>query len=68
MTPARLAKQPTTPRWEAWMQRHAPIIIIICLIILFALIVGLIAAMFTVAATPTGTEANVYYYQLERII
>ena len=68
MTPARLAKQTNTSKWDAWMQHHAPNIIVICLIILFALIVGLIAAMFTVAATPTGTEANVYYYQLERII
>ena len=65
--PARLSKSETT-RWEAWMERHAPLLLFICIIILGCLIVALIVTMFAVTAAPTATEANVFYNHLEAII
>lgn len=73
MSPARLQKNDVhrlTPneKVEAWLNRHAPLLLVICIFLLFLLIVVLIVALFNVAAAPTGTEANVYYYHLEDII
>ena len=55
-------------RISAWLNRHAPLLLVIFIFLLFLLIVALIVALFNVAAAPTGTEANVYYYHLEDII
>lgn len=51
-----------------WIDAHASILFLISIIILIALIIGLIVAIGTVFGASTGTEANVYYYQLESII
>ncbi len=53
---------------EAWVHSHAPILLIISIILLFMLIGALIFAIATVCASPVGTEANIYYNQLESII
>jgi hypothetical protein len=66
--PVRLNKQPDTPltNWEAWAITHAPIIITICLMVLFALVIA-VALTMGVSAHPTGTEANVWQ-NMEAII
>ena len=67
--PVDLHKKSDSPaNWELWLQNHAPQFIVICLIILFILIIGLIIALATVYGASTGTEANIYYNQLESII
>lgn len=53
---------------EAWVNAHAPILFILSILILFLLIIGLIFAIATVYGASTGTEANIYYNQLESII
>ena len=67
--PVRLSKSYTMhERMEQWIQRHAPLLLFICIIILGCLIVALIVTMFAVTAAPTATEANVFYNHLEAII
>jgi len=52
-----------------WIDAHASILFLISILVLIILIIGLIFAIATVyGASPTGTEANVYYNQLENII
>jgi len=53
---------------ESWLDRHAPLLLFICIILLGCLIVALIVTLFAVAAAPTATEANLWYNNLERII
>ena len=67
--PVDLHKKSDSPaNWELWLQSHAPIFIVICIIILVLLIIGLIFALVDVSAVPiTSTEANGYYYHLERL-
>ena len=67
--PVRLSKSNTMQEnMESWLDRHAPLLLFICIIILFFLIVAVIVAWFNVAAAPTATEANLWYNNLERII
>lgn len=69
--PADLHKQTSSPannKVELWLQSHAPLFLTISFIILFILIIGLIIALATVYGASTGTEANIYYNQLESII
>lgn len=67
--PVRLSKSHTMQEnMESWLDRHAPLLLLICIILLGCLIVALIVTLFTVAATPTATEANLWYNNLERII
>lgn len=61
-------EQKEVSKMESWLQRHAPTLLTICIIILFLLIVALIVTIFSIYAAPTGTEANAYYYHLEDII
>ena len=69
---ARLDKQPDNisplMNWEAWAMAHATPILFVLVIVLFLLVLAVTVAMFNVAAAPTVTEANTYYYALERII
>ena len=53
-------------RLEAFLQRHAFFFLVISIMVLFALILCLIYAVF--GASFTGTEANAYYYHMEDII
>jgi hypothetical protein len=53
---------------EVWLQSHASLFLFICIIVLFMLVLAVIVAMFNVSAAPTGTEQNLWYNQLERII
>ena len=76
-TPIRLEKQ--TPketmseRVLAFLDRHALLIIAICIIILFILVGLLFAALFSTVDAgnttliPPMTESNGYYYQLKNL-
>lgn len=68
--PADLHKKSSSPanNVELWLQRHAPLFLTISFIILFILIIGLIFAIALVYGASTGTEANIYYNQMESII
>ena len=65
---ADLHKQPEVSPVIIWIDAHASILFLISIIILIALIIALIVALGVVFGASTGTEANVYYYQLESII
>ena len=65
---ARLNKKTDVSPVIIWIDAHASILFLISIIILIALIIGLIVAIGTVFGASTGTEANVYYNQLESII
>jgi hypothetical protein len=55
-------------KWEAWVQRHAPILLLLSLIILVLLVIALACAIMGVSAhSLTGTEANNFYYHLEEL-
>ena len=75
-TPIRLEKQ--TPketmseRVLAFLDRHAVLILAICIIILFILVGLLFAALFATmdansTLIPPMSESNGYYYQLKNI-
>lgn len=51
-----------------WIDAHAFVLFIISIIVLIALIIGLMMALTVVFGAQTGTEANMYYNQLESII
>jgi hypothetical protein len=54
--------------WESTLQRYAPYLLIVCFIILVLLIFALVFTVMGVSASSlTGTEANGYYYHLEKI-
>ena len=68
--PVRLSKSQSMQEnnWESTLQRYAPYLLIVCLIILVLLIFALVFTVMGVSASSlTGTEANGYYYHLEKI-
>ena len=68
--PVRLSKSQSMQEnnWESTLQRYAPYLLIVCLIILTLLIFALVFTVMGVSASSlTGTEANGYYYHLEKI-
>ena len=71
-TPARLSKKENISfamRWESLMYKYSPILLLLSLIILALLLFALACAIMGVSAHSfTGTEANVYYNNLEAII
>ena len=68
--PVRLSKSSMQENnWESTLQRYAPYLLIVCLIILTLLIFALVfTVMGASASSLTGTEANGYYYHLEELI
>ena len=69
--PVRLAKvddaQPFYNSLEAWLQRHAILILTIAIIILFVLVMLLIGVVFGMIGNGhfiSMTESNGYYYHL----
>lgn len=76
MNPVRLEKQDpeltVSEKVLAFLDRHALLIIAICIIILFILVGLLFAALFSTmdantTIIPPMTEANGYYYQLKNV-
>ena len=68
--PVRLSKSQSMQEnnWESTLQRYAPYLLIVCFIILTLLIFALVFTVMGVSASSlTGTEANGYYYHLEKI-
>jgi len=65
---ARLQKKQEVSPVIIWIDAHASILFLISIVLLFVLIVSLIVAIGVVFGATTGTEANVYYNQLENII
>jgi hypothetical protein len=68
--PVRLSKSKSMQEnnWESTLQRYAPYLLIVCFIILTLLIFALVFTVMGVSASSlTGTEANGYYYHLEKI-
>ena len=68
--PVRLSKSQSMQeeKWESTLQRYAPYLLIVCFIILVLLIFALVFTVMGVSASSlTGTEANGYYYHLEKI-
>ena len=68
--PVRLSKSQSMQEnnWESTLQRYAPYLLIVCFIILTLLIFALACAVMGVSASSiTGTEANMYYYGMEKI-
>ena len=68
--PVRLSKSQSMQenKWESTLQRYAPYLLIVCFIILVLLIFALACAVMGVSASSiTGTEANMYYYGMEKI-
>ena len=65
---ADLHKQPEVSPLINWVDAHASILFLLAIIMLVVLIIALIVALGVVFGASTGTEANVYYYQLESII
>ena len=70
--PARLDKQPEVSplmnNWDMWVSTHITLILFVLVVILFVLVVGLLFMLWSMPTVPTATEANTYYYGLERII
>jgi hypothetical protein len=69
MSKARLSKSSMQEdNWESTLQRYAPYLLIVCLIILILLIIALACALMGVSAhSLTGTEANLWQ-NMEAII
>ena len=69
--PVRLGKQdnvqPCYNSLEAWLQRHAILILTICIIVLFVLVFALISVVFFNGHFLSMTESNGYYYQLNQL-
>ena len=72
--PVRLQKvndaQPCYNSMEAWLQRHAILILTICIIVLFVLVFALIGVVFFGLADGhflSMSESNGYYYHLRNI-
>ena len=72
--PVRLGKQdnvqPCYNSMEAWLQRHAILILTICIIVLFVLVFSLIGVVFFGLADGhflSMSESNGYYYHLRNI-
>ena len=69
--PVRLSKSQSMQEnnWESTLQRYAPYLLIVCLIILTLLIFALVCVVMGVSASSlTNTEANGYYYHLQELI
>ena len=69
--PVRLHKvddaQPFYNSWEAWLDRHAILLLTIAVIILFVLVMLLIGVVFNMISGDhilSMTESNGYYYHL----
>ena len=68
--PVRLEKQTESQpfyNWDAWLQRHAILILTIAIIILFVLVMLLIGVVFGIIGNGhfiSMTESNGYYYHL----
>ena len=69
--PVRLEKQtesqPFYNSWEAWLDRHAILLLTIAVIILFVLVLALIGVVFNMISGDhilSMTESNGYYYHL----
>ena len=54
--------------WDGWVETHLTQILIVLTIFLFLFVLAVIVVLFNMAVTPTATEANTYYYALERIV
>ena len=69
--PVRLGKQdnvqPCYNSMEAWLQRHAILILTICIIVLFVLVFALISVVFFNGHFLSMTESNGYYYHLNQL-
>ena len=69
--PVRLGKQdnvqPCYNSLEAWLQRHAILILTICIIVLFVLVFALISVVFFNGHFLSMTESNGYYYHLNQL-
>ena len=69
--PVRLQKvndaQPCYNSLEAWLQRHAILILTICIIVLFVLVFALISVVFFNGHFLSMTESNGYYYHLQNL-
>ena len=69
MAPARLAKTEQKERntfmdtFEAWLNRHAPLIVIVCMCLLIALIVCLIFILIG-----SCTDSGMVYNQMSNVI
>ena len=66
MAPVRLAKveeKKGMNAFEAWLNRHAPLIVIVCMCLLIALIVCLIFILIG-----SCTDSGTVYNQMSRII
>ena len=72
--PVRLAKvddaQPFYNSLEAWLQRHAILILTICIIVLFVLVFALIGIVFGMIGghVPSMTESGNLYNHLQDVI
>ena len=68
--PVRLERvnesQPFYNSLEAWLQRHAILILTICIIVLFVLVFALMGVVFS-GHFLSMTESNGYYYHLRNI-
>ena len=69
--PVRLSKKENISfamRWESFMYKYSPILLLLSLIILVLLVIALACAIMGVSAhSLTGTEANNFYYHLEEL-
>ena len=69
--PVRLGKQdnvqPCYNSMEAWLQRHAILILTICIIVLFVLVFALISVVFFNGHFLSMTESNGYYYHMNQL-
>ena len=69
--PVRLGKQdnvqPCYNSLEAWLQRHAILILTICIIVLFVLVFALISVVFFNGHFLSMTESNGYDYHLNQL-
>ena len=72
--PVRLGKQdnvqPCYNSLEAWLQRHAILILTICIIVLFVLVFALIGVVFGMIGghVPSMTESGNLYNHLQDVI
>ena len=68
--PVRLQKvndaQPCYNSMEAWLQRHAILILTICIIVLFVLVFALMGVVFS-GHFLSMTESNGYYYHMNQL-
>ena len=68
--PVRLGKQdnvqPCYNSLEAWLQRHAILILTICIIVLFVLVFALMGVVFS-GHFLSMTESNGYYYHMNQL-